>query len=140
MDVARQVERIAGLALDDEALHGQHVAFAQALHVAGDAFERQAQRLTAHGWVRVRQEVPLERCDLLHVIPVNVGSHPFRFLVDTGATSMLDLHSFSEGSSKDIQVTSWSGTFATSGSVGALPSTNSYRSSALSHSVFVSLV
>ena len=60
------------------------------------------------------QEVPLERCDRLHVIPVKVGNHSFRFLVDTGATSMLDLHSFSNGSSKDVEVTSWSGTLATS--------------------------
>lgn len=60
------------------------------------------------------QEVPLERCDRLHVIPVKVGNHSFRFLLDTGATSMLDLHSFSNGSSKDVEVTSWSGTLATS--------------------------
>jgi len=60
------------------------------------------------------QEVPLERCDRLHVIPVSVGDHRFRFLVDTAATSMLDRHSFAEGNSKDIEVTSWSGTLATS--------------------------
>jgi ketosteroid isomerase-like protein/predicted aspartyl protease len=60
------------------------------------------------------QEVPLERCDRLHVIPVKVGDRAFRFLVDTGATSMLDLHSFSNGRSKDVEVTSWTGTLATS--------------------------
>ena len=60
------------------------------------------------------QEVPLERCDRLHVISVNVGNRAFRFLVDTGATSMLDLHSFSDGRSKDVEVTSWTGTLATS--------------------------
>ena len=60
------------------------------------------------------QEVPLERCDRLHVIPVTVGGHAFRFLVDTGATSMLDLHSFNDGRSKDVEVTSWTGTLATS--------------------------
>jgi ketosteroid isomerase-like protein len=60
------------------------------------------------------QEVPLERCDRLHVITVSVASRQFRFLVDTGATSMLDLHSFSNGRSKDVEVTSWTGTLATS--------------------------
>src|SRR4051812_2231395 len=60
------------------------------------------------------QEVPLERCDRLHVIPVKVGERAFRFLVDTGATSMLDLHSFNQGRSKDVEVTSWTGTIATS--------------------------
>jgi hypothetical protein len=60
------------------------------------------------------QEVPLERCDRLHVIRVSAGSRPFRFLVDTGATSMLDLHSFTDGKSKDVEVTSWTGTLATS--------------------------
>src|SRR3954470_17613441 len=60
------------------------------------------------------QEVPLERCDRLHVIPVKVGERAFRFLVDTGATSMLDLHSFNQGRSKDMEVTSWTGTLATS--------------------------
>src|SRR5437899_5714265 len=60
------------------------------------------------------QEVPLERCDRLHVIPVSIGNRAFRFLVDTGATSMLDLHSFSQGRSKDVEVTSWTGTLATS--------------------------
>ncbi len=60
------------------------------------------------------QEVPLERCDRLHVIPVQVGDRAFRFLVDTGATSMLDLHSFNNGRSQDVEVTSWTGTLATS--------------------------
>src|SRR5207253_6984726 len=60
------------------------------------------------------QEVPLERCDRLHVIPVSVGNRPFLFLVDTGATSMLDLHSFSDGHARDVEVTSWTGTLATS--------------------------
>jgi len=37
-----------------------------------------------------------------------------RFLVDTGATSTLNLKSFSGGRMKEIQITSWSGTAATS--------------------------
>jgi ketosteroid isomerase-like protein len=41
------------------------------------------------------------------------GKHTV-FLVDTAATSMLNLKSFGEGRAKDIRVTSWSGTLATS--------------------------
>jgi len=60
------------------------------------------------------QEIPLERCDALPVMEVAVGGQPMRFLVDTAATSFLNLKSFSEGKSRDVHVTSWSGTLATS--------------------------
>lgn len=60
------------------------------------------------------QEIPLEHCDTLPLIEVQVGEHPRWFLVDTAATSMLNLESFAEGASQDIRVTSWSGTLATS--------------------------
>lgn len=60
------------------------------------------------------QELPLEHCDALPVIEVHVGGSPRLFLVDTAATSMLNLISFTQGSSRDIRVTSWSGTLATS--------------------------
>jgi ketosteroid isomerase-like protein len=60
------------------------------------------------------QEIPLERCDALPIIEVKVAGSPRRFLIDTAATSMLSLESFGEGSSRDIRVTSWSGTLATS--------------------------
>lgn len=60
------------------------------------------------------QEISLERCDALPVIQVKVADHPRWFLVDTAATSMLNIESFAQGSSRDIQVTSWSGTLATS--------------------------
>jgi SnoaL-like domain/Aspartyl protease len=63
----------------------------------------------AHG-----QEIPLERCDALPVMEVSVGGQPMRFLVDTAATSFLNLKSFSEGKARDVHVTSWSGTLATS--------------------------
>lgn len=59
-------------------------------------------------------EIPIERCDKLPVVKVSVGSTEMRFLVDTGATSMLNLKSFSGGRVKEIQVTSWTGTAATS--------------------------
>ena len=56
------------------------------------------------------EEIPIERCDLLPVVKVHVGPKAMRFLVDTAATSMLNLKSFSGGGMKEIQVTSWSGT------------------------------
>jgi hypothetical protein len=60
------------------------------------------------------QEIPLERCDALPVMEVSVGGQSMRFLVDTAATSFLNLKSFSEGKTRDVHVTSWSGTLATS--------------------------
>jgi hypothetical protein len=45
---------------------------------------------------------------------VRIGSAEMHFLVDTGATSMLNLKSFNSGQMKEIQVTSWSGTATTS--------------------------
>ena len=59
-------------------------------------------------------EIPIEKCDLLPIVNVRVGSKDMRFLVDTAATSMLNLKSFSGGGEKEIRVTSWSGTAATS--------------------------
>lgn len=59
-------------------------------------------------------EVPIERCDRLPVVKVRIGSSEMRFLVDTGATTMLNLKSFTTGRVKEIHVTSWSGTAATS--------------------------
>jgi len=60
------------------------------------------------------QEIPLKHCDTLPVIEVAVGSQSMLFLVDTAATSFLNLKSFAEGKARDVEVTSWSGTLATS--------------------------
>ena len=60
------------------------------------------------------QEIPLAHCDSLPLIEVKVADHPRWFLVDTAATSMLNLESFAEGFSRDIRITSWTGTLATS--------------------------
>jgi ketosteroid isomerase-like protein len=65
-------------------------------------------------FVAPAQEIPLEHCDALPLIEVKVADHPRWLLVDTAATSMLNLESFAEGSSRDIRVTSWTGTLATS--------------------------
>jgi ketosteroid isomerase-like protein len=67
------------------------------------------------------QELPLERCDVLPMIEVDVAGLHKRFLVDTAATSMLNLESFATGQAKDIHVTSWSGTLATSAKEVTLP-------------------
>lgn len=67
------------------------------------------------------QEVPLEHCDKLPVVEVQIADRHAWFLVDTAATSMLNLESFKEGSAADIQVTSWSGTLATSAKEVTLP-------------------
>jgi ketosteroid isomerase-like protein len=56
------------------------------------------------------QDIPLEHCDTLFVLQVSAASKPAWFLVDTAATSMLNLGSFKQGPTRDINVTSWSGT------------------------------
>jgi predicted aspartyl protease len=60
------------------------------------------------------QEIPLKRCDTLPIIEVTVGDQSKLFLVDTAATSFLNLKSFAAGKTRDVSVTSWSGTLATS--------------------------
>lgn len=60
------------------------------------------------------QEIPIDHCDALPGIELKVAGQPRWFLIDTAATSMLNLESFAEGSSRDVRVTSWSGTLATS--------------------------
>ena len=66
-------------------------------------------------------DIPIERCDLLPIVKVRIDGADMRFLLDTAATSMLNLKSFSSGRSKEIQVTSWSGTAATSAREVFLP-------------------
>ena len=66
-------------------------------------------------------EIPLERCDRLPVVKVRAADTDMRFLLDTGATTMLNLKSFASGRSKQIQVTSWTGTAATSAREVSLP-------------------
>ena len=60
------------------------------------------------------EEIPLEGCDGLPVAKVQINGTELRFLVDTAATTMLNLKSFSSGRVKEIEVTSWNGTSATS--------------------------
>jgi hypothetical protein len=60
------------------------------------------------------QEIPLERCDVLPTIDVLVAGKHATFLIDTAATSILNLKSFTGVRTRDIRITSWSGTLATS--------------------------
>ncbi len=59
------------------------------------------------------QEFRRERCDVLPMIEVQIAGLHKWFLVDTAATSMLNLESFASGQARDLHVTSWSGTLAT---------------------------
>jgi len=66
-------------------------------------------------------EIPIEKCDVLPVVRVRIDGSEMRFLLDTGATTILNLSSFTSGRSKEIAVTSWSGTAATSAREVRLP-------------------
>jgi hypothetical protein len=60
------------------------------------------------------EEIPLERCDVLPVVVVKIEGKDFRFLVDTAATSMLNIKTFAGGGLKAIEISSWKGTGLTS--------------------------
>ena len=66
-------------------------------------------------------QIPIEKCDVLPVVRVKIDGSEMRFLLDTGATTILNLKSFANGRSKAIEVTSWSGTAATSAREVRLP-------------------
>src|SRR5262249_56821924 len=70
---------------------------------------------------RSSTEIPIERCDVLPIVKVRIDGVDMRFLLDTAATTMLNLKSFSSGRSKEIRVSSWSGTAATSAREVSLP-------------------
>jgi predicted aspartyl protease len=61
-----------------------------------------------------QDKVPLDRCDVLPIIPVRINGKEMKFLLDTGATTILNIKSFDSGRSKDLQISSWAGTAATS--------------------------
>ncbi|MGH9492715.1 MAG: nuclear transport factor 2 family protein [Terriglobales bacterium] len=66
-------------------------------------------------------KIPIERCDLLPVVLVRIDGTDMRFLLDTAATTTLNIKSFAQGRSKKIQISSWSGTAATSAREVLLP-------------------
>jgi len=55
-------------------------------------------------------EIPLQRCDRLPIVILQVDKSDKRFLIDTAATSMLNEKSFPRGSTKEIRVQSWNKT------------------------------
>lgn len=66
-------------------------------------------------------EIPITRCDVLPVVQVKVAGQDMRFLLDTGATTILNLKAFSVGTSRKIRVDSWQGSAATSARQVTLP-------------------
>lgn len=70
---------------------------------------------------RPSSEIPIERCDVLPVVKVRIDGVEMRFLLDTAATTVLNLRTFSSGRSKEIHVSSWTGTAATSAREVSLP-------------------
>jgi hypothetical protein len=68
------------------------------------------------------QEIPLQHCDRLPLIEVQVGARSLKLLVDTAATSTLNLKSFPDARPRqDLEVTSWSGTAAAGAREVSLP-------------------
>lgn len=68
-----------------------------------------------------KNEIPIQRCDRLPVVKVQVGEKAMQFLVDTAASSLLNLKSFAGGHAKEVQIASWTGTAATSAREVTLP-------------------
>ena len=68
-----------------------------------------------------QDEIPIERCDRLPVVKVKVAGQNRRFLLDTAATTILNLKSFTSGESKQIHIYSWSGNAATGAREVLLP-------------------
>ena|ERR1700722_19434304 len=61
-----------------------------------------------------KDEIPIERCGRLPVVKVRVAGKDMHFLVDTAATTLLNMKSFAGGRSKEVHIASWTGTAATS--------------------------
>jgi len=57
-------------------------------------------------------EIPLQRCDRLPVVILQVDKADKRFLIDTAATSMLNEKSFTSRHTKEVHVQSWNETTA----------------------------
>src|SRR5262249_18884377 len=66
--------------------------------------------LVAAGSAARAEDIPLETCDRIPVVQVHISGMKYLFLVDTAATSMLNLQSFAHGDSRTVSVTSWTGT------------------------------
>jgi ketosteroid isomerase-like protein len=71
--------------------------------------------------INKKDEIPIERCDRLPVVTMKVAGENRRFLLDTAATTILNLKSFTSGESKQVHIYSWSGSEATSAREVFLP-------------------
>ncbi|HLW52636.1 MAG TPA: nuclear transport factor 2 family protein [Candidatus Angelobacter sp.] len=56
------------------------------------------------------EDIPLENCDRLPLVEVRISGNKFIFLVDTAATSALNLQAFAHGDPTRAAVSSWTGT------------------------------
>ncbi len=68
-----------------------------------------------------KDEIPIERCDRLPVVTMKVAGENRRFLLDTAATTILNLKSFTLGQSKQVNIYSWRGAAATNAREVFLP-------------------
>src|SRR5260370_28953332 len=68
-----------------------------------------------------KDEIPIEGCDRLPVVTMKVAGENRRFLLDTAATTILNLKSFTSGESKQVHIYSWSGSAGTSAREGFFP-------------------
>ncbi len=68
-----------------------------------------------------KDEIPIERCDRLPVVNMKIAGENRRFLLDTAATTILNLKSFTSGEPKEIHIYSWSGGSPTSSREVFLP-------------------
>src|SRR5262249_44601418 len=66
------------------------------------------------------EDIRIEKCDRLPVIQLIAAGQQKRFLLDTAATSILNLGSFSSQNSREISITSWRGTVGTSAPEGKI--------------------
>jgi len=57
-------------------------------------------------------EIPMQRCDRLPVVILQVDREDKRFLVDTAATSFLNANSFTGRRTKEVRIQSWNETTA----------------------------
>ncbi|MGA6957308.1 MAG: nuclear transport factor 2 family protein, partial [Candidatus Acidiferrales bacterium] len=75
--------------------------------VCAGLFLAMAARGVAAQSTSTASEIPLQRCDSLPLVVLQVNHEDKRFLIDTAATSMLNEKSFPQGHSKEIRVQSW---------------------------------
>lgn len=61
-----------------------------------------------------KDEIPIEHCDRLPVVKVHIGGKDMQFLLDTAASTLLNIKSFARGRSMEEHIASWTGTAATS--------------------------